>query len=255
MQLLDFRRPGFALYCSILQTIPATAQTLLFDFESGLPERIGDVGWVHQAQAEIPPEGNRMAFLTTFGPANFGGAFGQDAVPIAELQNFANLPPGSILYDGRNLGIQGSAVRFSLELQAGDQISFAYKLLTDEPQPVSQRIDFAWFSARSTFGPATFIPFANTSAGGYVLTRENSPLINYFSWEGTWQTFTWVVPEAEKYTLAIGVTDGRTNQFNSGLLLDALTYTAVSEPAHPGMVAALLYTLLLAGRRLTIRCT
>lgn len=252
---LVLRRASLALLSLVLSIIPSAAQILLFDFESGLPDTIGDVGWVNQAQAETPPEGSRMAFLTTFGPANFGGAFGQDAVPVAELQSFAHLPPGTILYDGLNLGIQGSALRFDLEVQTGDQISFSAKLLTDEPQPDSPRIDFAWFSARPAAGEAIAIPFAHTSSGGFVLTRENSPLINYFSWEGSWQTFTWTVPETETYTFAIGVADGRTNQFNSGLLLDAIVHTAVPEPAFPGPFFALTVLLILACRRITTRYT
>ncbi|MDX2109551.1 MAG: hypothetical protein SFY80_04845 [Verrucomicrobiota bacterium] len=234
----------------LLLIIPSLSRAQVVQgFESGLPSTLGDVGWVNAATAGTPPEGLRMAFLTTFGPANFGGAFGSDAVPVANLQTYAGVPAGTIILNGTNLGIQGSAIQLTLALNPGDQLGFKYKLLTDESQPTPVRKDFAWLVMKPEAGATYYQAFDHVGMGGFSLTSAAGPLIDYFSWETPWRTYSVAASVSETFTITIGIADATSNQFNSGMLIDAITVTPVPEPAVWGLLGAFLAILLVGIRR------
>lgn len=206
--------------------------SVLEGFENALPAKIGDVGLVAAAIAGPLPEGSAAAFLTTFGPANFGGAFGTDAVPLAPLQNFAGLEPGALKWSQDQAGYQGSAIRLRINNPNGGNLSMAYRFLTDEPVPNPYSMDFAFLVIDPDFSQPTYRNLTGVAVGQFILTPESDPTIDYFSRSTAWQTFELDWPETGDFTIVIGVADAANNQFNSGLLLDDIRFVPIPEPGH-----------------------
>src|SRR5690606_21628887 len=104
----------------------ARAQVLNGSFESGDFtgwEALGATSVVSASAGVQPTDGTFQASIAT----------GTGAVPAAEIEAFAGLPAGALAAVSDHSATEGSAVRQTVTLGAGESVSLDWNLLTDEP--------------------------------------------------------------------------------------------------------------------------
>ena len=149
------------------------------------------------------------------------------ALPLrAGLESFLGLSAGTLSGLGNGPVIDGSAIKQTLSLAAGDQISFDADSLTNEsPGPTNRLNDFGFFSLS---GPG--INTASTLASVTSPGLSSAPPGTGFAFQSRSSSFApFVATTAGTYTIGFGAVDvgpfvGRT----SGLLVDNVL---VPEPA------------------------
>ncbi len=157
-----------------------------------------------------PTDGAYQALLTTVT---------EQTRTDVELAEFLNVNPNDLL----NLGnvIEGSAIKTTFTVKAGDVVKFDWNFLADDSQQEMTN-DFAFVTLALTKLADTFSIFVNSPTP--------------FSNETGFKTFSYQFETAGTYTLGIGVVDVGDPAGDSGLLVDNLTITAgdsttVPEPA------------------------
>jgi hypothetical protein len=157
-----------------------------------------------------PTDGAYQALLTTVT---------EQTRTDVELAEFLNVNPNDLL----NLGnvIEGSAIKTTFTVKAGDVVKFDWNFLADDSQQEMNN-DFAFVTLALTKLADTFSIFVNSPTP--------------FSNETGFKTFSYQFETAGTYTLGIGVVDVGDPAGDSGLLVDNLTITAgdsttVPEPA------------------------
>lgn len=175
-------------------------------------------GWTNIGQTTVedsgfgvaPTNGNYQAVLETLNLDTGANA--------NQLESFLELTSGSLTSLG---AIEGSAIKQTITVNAGDSLSFDWNFLSDDFQNNDYN-DFAFFSLTSvtelanTFSPTVF-SFSRLSNQ----TEYQSPTYN-FQVAGT-------------YTLGFGVADVGDDTVNSALLVDNLKLShipqTIPEPA------------------------
>jgi Ca2+-binding RTX toxin-like protein len=164
-------------------------------------------GWDTTGEASIqtaafgsgPTEGTYQALLST------GGATVNDA----SLESFLGLDSGDL--DGLNAGdaTEGTAIRRTVTVFAGEELSFDWNFFTNETTPTPPVInDFAFVSIAGTASE-----LADTNSV-FML----SPTV--FGEETGFQTFSHTFTTAGTFTIGVGVTDVGDTIVDSGLLVD-----------------------------------
>ncbi len=155
-----------------------------------------------------PTEGTNQALLTN------GGA----SVSDTQLETFLGLTSGSLDGLGNGNATVGSAIKQTVTVSAGTQLSFDWNFLTNESTPTSFN-DFGFVSIVSN----TLDTLANTNSSfGF------SPTI--FNEETGFDIFSHTFQTAGTFTLGIGVVDVGDTVVDSGLLVDNLSFTGNSFP-------------------------
>ena len=153
---------------------------------------------------------------------------GTGSTPVTGLESFLGLSAGTLSGLGNGPVIDGSAIRQTLSLAAGDQIAFDADFLTNEsPGPSNRLNDFGFFSMS---GPGTSI--ATTLASVTSPGLSSAPSSTGVAFQSRYSSFfaPLVVTTPGTYTIGFGVVDvGPFVGQTSGLLLDNVN--VVPEPA------------------------
>ena len=152
----------------------------------------------------VPPaEGHRQLFMWS------GVAFGVQPAPVATLESFLGVAPGTLSSLTGNTVRQGGAIKQTVFATAGSSLTFDYNLLTGE-NPLAAR-------------DSVFITVAGD--GGAVATNNARQLrgadpSGFSFMQSGYETFSFTFPTTGTYTIGIGIVDGVNFSSNSGLLLD-----------------------------------
>lgn len=179
---------------------------------------VGTASVVTAAFGVTPPNGSFQALIQSQS-ASFTG------VPVDILEASLGLPPGGLdLVTGPE--IQGSAIYQTVQVKAGETLKFRWNFLTREEPHAGFFNDFAFFAIIPAAGPGDAFKLADTDS---PLVPSNTP----FNWETTYQDGAW---NPGTYRIAFGVIDVFDDGIRSGLLIDAVSASAVPEPTSLALV-------------------
>lgn len=195
--------------------LKVSAAVLNSSFESGNFQSWSTAGQVTVEDANFgvtPQDGTYQAVLETL----------QDTTEVggSDLENFLGLTVGSLT----DLGVtEGSAIKQTVTLKAGDIISFSWNFLTDQDPSENSYNDLGFFVLNG------FTPLADTTEAA------NLSLFTRLSRETGYKTASITVQAAGIYLLGFGVvdvdkTDSGDTAVNSALLIDNISVTSVPEP-------------------------
>ncbi|MEL7034481.1 MAG: hypothetical protein AAFO04_02505 [Cyanobacteria bacterium J06592_8] len=204
----------------------AQASILKGGFESGEFSdewiSIGEASIVQETYGVTPVEGEFQALITTK----------SSSVPdrcsmlyLICLESFLELPAGSLDTLIPEGVVEGSAIKRSFSVQAGDTLSFSWNFLSNE----------TIFDQDST----TFNDVAFVSIGTVENFADTSNLHGssntIFDTESGYQTFSHTFTEGGTYLLGIGVLDAKDDNdfFASGVLIDNIEIHPVEIQSVP----------------------
>ncbi|MDJ0715804.1 MAG: DVUA0089 family protein [Prochloraceae cyanobacterium] len=146
-----------------------------------------------------PTEGTNQALLTN----------GAGSASDLDLEVFVGLQPGELELLGNGFTTEGSAIKRTVNVSAGDTLSFDFNFLTNERAPDSVFNDFAFVSIT----PGTALELADTNSN---LVSSNT----IFNQETEYSRFSYTFKSSGTFTLAVGVVDVVNNGIDSALLVD-----------------------------------
>ena len=207
--------PSFAIDGPILEAVSNVNNGSFEtgDFESW--NTIGDTSIETDSLGVFPTDGASQALINT-GVSDAGGS-----VADSDLEEFLDLSPGSLdnLIDGD--AFDGSAIKQTVELEAGDVVSFDWNFLTNEGVPSDTFNDTAFLSG----GGFTF-ELASTESD-FV----DAPDVDEYSQQTGSQTLTFSVGTAGTFNFGFGAVDVGDDIVDSGLVIDNLTVQSASSGA------------------------
>ena len=202
---------------------PASAAVLNGSFETG-----NFTGWETLGQPSIqtstydessPTAGTSQALLSTFCPARVNNRCKQDG-NFLELSNFLNVNVLNLTALGDVF--EGSALKTTLNVNAGDVLTFDWNFLTDSMNGDERGLynDFAFVTISGTVYKLadTFSPFVG------ILTDTN------FENQTGYKTFSYSFTSAGTYILGVGVVDVGDGSSDSGLLVDNVVLSSPPPP-------------------------
>lgn len=213
MKKLTLLSLAIALILGSTEKVKATVLNSSFETGDFQSWSIGGQVTVEGTEFGItPPDGTYQAVLETL----------QDTINFtdSDLETFLGLEAGSLT----TLGVtEGSAIKQTITLNAGDKISFSWNFLSDQDPQEADYNDFSFF----VFNGLTQIADTEDAINDNFFTR--------LSRETGYQTTSITVQTPGTYTLGFGVVDvDRTGNgdtaVNSALLIDNITVTPVPEP-------------------------
>lgn len=189
-----------------ITTLPVAAKSsgkacLISDFNSDLRnwEVIGHQNLeTIKSPSNLAP-GNQVAFIDTFSA---------QTANIVDLAKFINVEVARLNKMGEVF--EGSAMKTSLTVEAGDTLTFDWNFLTDDFQASNN--DFAFFTLSAsgdTILADTFSTFSNSL---------NNP--TSFLQQTGFQTANYTFTTAGTYTFVVGVVDVGDGSVDSGLMID-----------------------------------
>ena len=191
-----------ALVCALLAVAPASAQVMNGSFEEGFNgyTMIGDVRIVSADFGVMPTDGQSQALLTN----------GIGAVPIADLEAFLGVAPGTVSQITTASPTQGSALSMLIQAPPGVMLQLDVDFLTNE---LSSNIfnDTAFFMVMDDVP----ILLANTNSGLMTSPTIFARETGYFS-----RVVTLEMPESGVQLLSFGVVDLTDTVIDTGLLVD-----------------------------------
>lgn len=177
----------------------------------------GNLGsWQKTGEASIqtagfgssPTDGTYQALLTS----------GGSAITDNQLETFLGLALGSLDNLGNGNATQGAAIKQTVTVSAGTQLSFDWNFLTNEGTP-SFFNDFGFVSITS----GTTNTLANTNSS-FIFSPTS------FNEETGFSTFSYTFTADGTYTIGVGVTDVGDSVVDSGLLVDNFIFTGNTTP-------------------------
>lgn len=199
---------------------PSHAQVINGSFETGaFPPFLttGDATIQTSAFGSGPTQGTFQALITN----------GLSSVPVADLETFLELTPGSIYNPGSidRGATEGSAFRQTFLANAGDTLLFEFNFLTNEDTPSI----FNGFLAFNDFSFVTLdgnvIPLADTTSTPF----STSPTV--FNQETGFRSIAFPISTTGTFTLGFGVVDDTGFVFDSGLLVDNISIQPIRSPS------------------------
>jgi hypothetical protein len=160
---------------------------------------------------------------------------GTSGAGVAALESFLGLAPGSL----EDLGvIEGSAIKQTFTVTAGETLSFRWNFLTNQPTPDAVANDFAFYVLDGTLVELadTNSMFVAAPGSGFTDRTGFNTLCLCFASPGT-------------HTLSFGVADVSGESVNSALLVDALQTASVREPMTLALLTIALGALGLSRRK------
>jgi subtilisin family serine protease len=199
--------PGNYTVAEVLQ--PGWKQTypgLNGGFESGsfsswLP--IGSASIETSEFGSEPTEGTYQALVSN----------GSGSITDAELETFLGLTAGSLDSLGNGNATEGSAIKQTITVSAGTQLSFDWNFLTNEATPDSVYNDFGFISI--------------TSGSLNTLGNTNNVFVSSatsFNEETEFQSFSYTFTNAGTYSIGVGVVDVQDSSVDSALLVDDFSF-------------------------------
>lgn len=199
-----------ALALGLIAAKPASAAIVNGSFE-GSPDF---TGWTITGNSVIvdntfktPPDGVLQALMSTGPQGNTGGP--ANPVTAASLETFLGLSAGSLTGQG---AVEGSAIKQSVTVAAGDVISFKYDFATNEPTPSATTNDFGFVSVDNTVAK-----LADTHS---VFAPTTPDLSSFALVETGYHQFSITFLSAGTFTLGFGAVDVGDTLGQSGLLVD-----------------------------------
>jgi hypothetical protein len=237
-----FKLPTLALI-TVAGLMVSSAEASRAAIVNGSFETGNFAGWDTTGQTSVetsafgvmPVNGNYQAVLQT---CIFIGACddNQSLTNASGLESFLGLSSSEL----SNLGVtEGSAIKQSVNVNAGDILSFSWNFLTDEVPANTDYNDFAFFTLNNSL-----YSLADTQASFPV-----NPSFSHLAKETGYQTYTISIPIAGIYTLGFGVVDvdetsGGDTTVNSALLVDNVKLTsAAAKVPEPDTILGLLLIL------------
>ncbi len=145
------------------------------------------------------------------------------AVSDAELESFLNLTSGTLDSLGNGDATEGSAIKQTVTVSAGTQLSFDWNYLTNE-------------GIESTFNDFAFVSIE--SEDSQILADTFSPLdtseTGVFFQETGYDSFNYTFEEGGTFTIGVGVVDVGDTGVETGLLVDNFSLSGGSSPVIPG---------------------
>jgi|GEM_PF-3846482 len=188
--------------------------TLETGFENGSFETGDYQGWNTIGDTSIetdhlgifPTDGHKQALITT-GDSDAGGS-----VVDGDLEEFLDLDPGSLDHLVHGHAFEGSVIKQTFTVEAGDVVSFDWNFLTNESTPDTTYNDTAFLSINGF----TF-ELADTNAH-----FQDADHVDEFDEQTGEQTLTFSIAKAGTYTIGFGVVDVGDDLVDSGLVIDNL---------------------------------
>ena len=203
------------------QTLSAreTSQTSFFpnpissiengDFETGDFRNwntIGDTSIETEdlAIAIFPPVGTSQALITN-GYSDAGGS-----VIDSDLEEFLDLAPGSLDNLVNGDATEGSFIKQTFTVEAGDVVSFDWNFLTNEATPSAEFNDTAFLTVNG-------FTFELADTGANFVDANN---VDEFEQQTDTQNLAFSIANAGTYTIGFGVVDVGDDIVDSGLAID-----------------------------------
>jgi hypothetical protein len=212
---------ALASLSGLAAAVPAQAAGISFDTWA----KFGDVIQYSTGETEMSTDAFRHGEDTLFPPATGFGSVGSynfsgtAAGAASDLAGFLGVAPNSLDIGGT--AIEGSAIKKTLTVQAGDKFSFSYDFGTNEKNPVVRPVpDYALFTVNGAVTKLADIFNAPAPA-------VNAP---FYADTGL-KTFSYTFASAGTYTLGLGVLDVVDGFETSGLYLNDATLTPVPAPS------------------------
>jgi subtilisin family serine protease/subtilisin-like proprotein convertase family protein/uncharacterized protein (DUF2141 family) len=158
-----------------------------------------------------PTDGTYQALLTN----------GYGSMSDADLETFLGLSQGSLDGLGNGDATEGSAIKQTIAVQAGDTLTFDWDFLTNEGMS-SYFNDFAFVSV----APETSSTLASTYSP--LVTSPNPSFFQHTGFDSFSYTFT----TGGTYTIGVGVVDVGDTVVDSGLLVDNFSLDSSLPGAH-----------------------
>ena len=176
---------------------------------------IGDTSIETEDLGVFPTDGTSQALITS-GASDSGGS-----VVDSDLEEFFDLPIGSL--DGLTGGdaTEGSAIKQTFTAEAGDVVSFDWNFLTNELTPNESFNDTGFVSVNGF----TF-ELADTSAN----FSDAADVEGFSSQTGT-ETLTFSIATAGTYTIGFGAVDVGDSAVDSGLAIDNINIASSNADA------------------------
>lgn len=154
--------------------------------------------------------GNKQAQLDTFSA---------QTVDVVQIANFLNIKVDTLT----NIGevFEGSAIKTTVTVKAGDILSFDWNFFTDDFRAINYN-DFAFFTV-SQIG-------SQKLADTFSMFPSNLTNSTNFQNQTGFSTYTYTFSQAGTYNLGFGVVDVGDGAFDSGLLIDNV---AILNPLAP----------------------
>ena len=177
---------------------------------------IGDTSIETEDLGLFPTDGTSQALITS-GASDSGGS-----VVDSDLEEFFDLPIGSL--DGLTGGdaTEGSAIKQTFTAEAGDVVSLDWNFLTNESTPNETFNDTGFVSVNGF----TF-ELADTSAD----FTDALDVEGFSSQTGT-ETLTFSIATAGTYTIGFGAVDVGDSAVDSGLAIDNINIASSSASAN-----------------------
>jgi len=167
-------------------------------------QTVGDTSIETAGFGSSPTEGTYQALLT-----NGGGS-----VSDTDLETFLGLTLGSLDGLGNGDATEGTAIKQTVTVSAGTQLSFDWNFLTNEDTPSNTFNDFSFVSIVSN----TLDTLADTNDA--FVTSATS-----FNQETGFNSFSYTFSTAGTYTIGVGVVDVQDTSIPSALLVDNFSFT------------------------------
>jgi hypothetical protein len=150
--------------------------------------------------------------------------YGRTLVSAAEIAGFVGVSVGALTTLAGGTVSEGSAMKRSLEVTAGDRVTFRWCFVSSET-PFSASFDDLAFVV---IGAGELSLLADTNAQGAI--AASGP---FYGWRTPYRLFDYVAAESGSLALAFGVLDVGNASGTSGLLVDVVTVSSASLGAPP----------------------
>lgn len=187
------------------------------DFKSW--NTIGDSSIETRHLGIFPTDGKHQALITT-GYSDAGGS-----VTDSDLEEFLDLAPGSLdkLAGNHAFAFEGSVIKQTFDLKAGDVVSFDWNFLTNESTPDTTFNDTAFLSVNG-------FTFELADTGSHFV---NAHKVHNFDEQTGTKTLTFSVAKAGTYTMGFGVVDVGDANVDSGLVIDDIVVHSSGPSPSP----------------------
>jgi hypothetical protein len=163
-----------------------------------------------------PTEGTFDALIT-------GGG-----IPVSTIESFMGVAAGSLNGLGNGQTFDGSALKQTINVSAGQTLKFDWNFLTNESTSSTNPFnDFAWVSLKPASGSGFLGTLASTHTPGFVAAP---PQTGFASMTG-FKTFSFTFTTGGSYVMSVGAVNVGDTAFPSGLLVDHFQITSGAGPS------------------------